>query len=230
MLFYLQYRAKSQNFNSKFALDVGIFSTVLGFVGARLFHVFYEYPEFYKNNPLEIFKLWKGGYVFLGGVVTAVVSGVLFLKWKKQVLSTWLDLFAPVLALGYGIGRWACFFQGCCYGKETDSVFGVHFKLLAEAGESFSRWPTQLMTSFIEIVLFFIIIIFEKQKKINRKPGQLFYLWLVGHGLNRMLMETLRDDPRGPLLGQLGISFWISGIMSAVGLYFMLHKTRKVGV
>lgn len=226
MLIYLRYRAQRLEFNPNVAIDIGIISAISGFIGARLFHVFYEYPEYYRLNPVDAFKLWNGGYVFLAGAITALGTGIFILKIKNKNYLPWLDLFAPVLALGYGLGRWACFLQGCCYGKETHSFLGLHFEQLQDAGESFARLPTQLITSSIELLIFFGLIGMEKQKKWQRSPGQLFYLWLIGHGANRMMMEVLRDDPRGPLLAHFGISFWLAMGWLFLGFVLMLRSLK----
>jgi phosphatidylglycerol:prolipoprotein diacylglycerol transferase len=38
---------------------------------------------------------------------------------------TYLDLIVPSIAIAQGFGRIGCFAVGCCYGKETDSVFCI---------------------------------------------------------------------------------------------------------
>lgn len=224
MFFYLKWRSRKKNFNVKLALDIGILSAIMGFLGARLFHAFYEMPEYYRENPVDIIKFWNGGYVFFAGLITAIISGIFVLRWKKQALTQWLDLFAPVLALGYSIGRWACFLQGCCYGKETTSSFGIHFPYLKEMGESYARWPTQVTTSLGELGLYIALLTFENQKLIKRKPGQVFYLWFMGHGINRMLMEFYRDDNRGPLIAGYGVSFWIAFGILFLGTFLLLKS------
>lgn len=227
MIIYLHWRSRKLKLNSHMALDVGIFSTLMGFVGARLFHVIYEAPSYYWENPSAIFKLWNGGYVFLAGALTSFISGSLYIKLKRLALLPWLDLFAPILALGYSIGRWACFLQGCCYGKASSSIWSVHFTNLAETGETTGRLPTQAITSLTEFLLFISLIVYEKINPRFKKPGQIFYIWLTGHGINRILMELLRDDPRGPLLANLGISFWIALILTIIGIILFSLSFRN---
>jgi len=210
MLFYLRWRARKYQFPVIKTLDLGIIVTIFGFIGARLFHVFYEYPSYYQKNPLAIFKIWEGGYVFLGGLIAGILSGLILIQWRKEKPLRYLDLFAPVIALGYSIGRLACFFQGCCYGKPTTSIFGLHFINLIHTGESFARFPTQLFASIGEFIVYLILISLEKKESIRKIKGQIFFYWMIGHGINRMFMEIYRDDPRGPLWLGMGISFWIA--------------------
>lgn len=226
LLIWLRFRSQQFGFQVKMALDVGIIGAVAGLIGARLFHVIYEYPEFYIEHPTFVFKLWEGGFVFLAGIFAGVIAGAIWVRKHNQNLLPWLDLFAPIMGLGYSLGRWACFFQGCCYGKVTESGIGVHFHNLELAGDFTARWPTQLIASAIEVVLVVSLLLFEKFKKDQRWPGQIFAFWLMGHGFNRMVMELLRDDPRGPLVLGLGISFWVA-IALVVGGVFMILRARS---
>jgi phosphatidylglycerol:prolipoprotein diacylglycerol transferase len=221
---WLKIRSQKFGLSTRLALDVGILSSIGGLLGARAFHVVYEAPQFYLQHPEFIFKLWQGGYVFMGGVLLGSFIGLLWLHYQKAAVYPWLDLFAPIVSLGYALGRWACFFQGCCYGKKTDSLWGVHFEVLKHAGEDFARYPTQLFASFGELVVFFTLLLLEKKKSQQLKPGQLFSLWLIGHGINRMFMEVLRDDPRGPLYLGFGISFWISAAALIVGVFIYVKR------
>jgi phosphatidylglycerol:prolipoprotein diacylglycerol transferase len=216
MLVWLRRRSRHRGLSVKLALDTAIIGTLAGFVAARLFHVFYEYPGFYLENPSYIFKLWEGGYVILPGLFVGAMVCIWWLRFLKQPLGVWLDVFAPVLALGYSLGRWACFFQGCCYGRTTESILGVHLEVLQQQGESFARYPTQIFASVGEIFLFVGLMLLERGFHRKLVAGQLFAFWMLGHGTNRIIMELFRDDPRGPLLVGLGVSFWF-----ALGFVFL---------
>ena len=226
LLFYwVKRRARTKGLSENVALDVGFIGAISGLIGARLFHVLYEYPEYYFNNPQLIFHFWQGGFVILPGLFFGFILGLMYLNWKKQTLSVWLDLFAPVIALGYVIGRWACFFQGCCYGKVTDSFLGVVFPVLQQQGLiNRPRIPTQILTSVGEFAVLLFLIYVEKKYK-NLKPGIIFVIWVVGHSINRILMEFLRDDPRGPLLFNWGISFWLSVLVIFPALVYGFRKS-----
>ena len=227
MLLWLQLRSRQKGFSPKDALDVGFFSAFVGLLGARLFYVFYEQPHYYFRNPLAVFKLWEGGFVFLPGTLFGLAAGLFVLHRRKQSLFPWLDLFAPVIGLGYSLGRWACFLQGCCYGYETQSALGIHFHSLNHQGETLTRYPTQVFASLGELGLVTLLLLLEKSQFQKWPSGILFGCWLVGHGLNRMFMEVFRDDPRGLLIRGLGVSFWIASVLVVSGFLLIILRSHR---
>ncbi len=206
---YYFYRLKKFPLKPSIAADLLFVLMVFGFIGARLFYVLYQEPEFYVQNLKQIFYVWNGGFVYYGGFLASVFAGILFLKLKKQNIFLWLDVSAPVAALSYGLGRLACFFNGCCYGAETDVFWGFKFPHLHGL-----RHPTQLYAVVYEIGVWLLLLLLEKKLNFMKAgKGALFFTWLLLHGVGRIVMETLRDDSRGELIFGFTISTWISLIL-----------------
>jgi phosphatidylglycerol---prolipoprotein diacylglyceryl transferase len=207
-LLVLVKRGEQQGFSRNRMLDVSLVIMITGFVGSRLFHVFVEEPAYYMTNPLLVFDIWRGGFVWYGGALVAGACGVLFLRWKRESIAPWLDLFAPIGALGYAIGRFACFATGCCFGKTVS---------LPEAlGGWTIRYPTQAFAVLFEATLFIVLLKIENARRLRKVPswlnekGQLFFFWLTGHAIGRLIMESFRGDPRGPEPLGLSVATWIS--------------------
>lgn len=214
-LFFLTHRwVQVLGQNVQVGLNLSLLIAVSGFIGGRLFHVFYEAWPYYRQFPSAIFMFWYGGYVFFGGMFLAGLSSALYLRWAKESFWLWFDILAPVLALGYGLGRFACFLAGCCYGSFCDFPWAVH-----------GRHPTQLYALLIEVSI--SVVLFQQvrstylRKTRSQIPGQdlktsfsahgkIALLWLLLHGLGRLLMESYRDDFRGAKPFGLSISTWIS--------------------
>src|SRR3989344_8472746 len=64
-------QAKREGLDPEAFLDVAVYVILAALVGSRLFHVLIEKPSYYFQYPLEIFKIWKGGYTFYGGMIPA---------------------------------------------------------------------------------------------------------------------------------------------------------------
>jgi phosphatidylglycerol:prolipoprotein diacylglycerol transferase len=199
------------------AIDLALVVLLGGFIGARLLHVFYEEPDFYRQHPLRVLEFWYGGFVYLGGLFGAALSAALFCEWRREPFWVWADLAAPPAALAYAIGRVGCFFNGCCYGRHCDLPWAVWM-------DGDHRHPTQLYATFGEGLTLLILLTLEP--RLRKKPGALFGLWLVLHGAGRIVMEHFRDDPRGPLLYGFSISTWISAALMGAGL--ALFSSRVV--
>ncbi len=197
-LFLLVRRADRSGLSRNRALDISLVLMISGFIGSRLFHVFFEEPAYYWARPWLVFDIWSGGFVWYGGALLGALCSALFVRfWVKEPLGRWLDLFAPVAALGYAIGRVACVLTGCCYGR-----------VFSWAGE-LDRHPTQSYAVAWELGVLAVLLLLERRVWL-RRPGQLFWLWLCLHACGRLMMESFRDDPRGPALLGLSISSWIS--------------------
>ncbi len=206
---------------------------ISGFLGSRLFHVFYEEPAYYWARPFLVFDIWSGGFVWYGGAVVSALSVVWFLKWKREPIGVWLDLFAPICAFGYAIGRMACVLTGCCYGRI------VHLSpfLSSFVGTELLRHPTQMYAVISELLALAILLQLETLRqnhrgplflrKLLREPGQLFLCWLVLHSVGRILMELFRDDPRGAAHLGLSIATWISFTVLIGAAVALLKKAGR---
>lgn len=205
--------ANDPKIDRKITFDLALIIMITGFIGGRLAHVFYEEFAFYQEFPLEIFKFWKGGFVFYGGFLLSLISVFAFLRFKKQNFYVWADFLAPYLGLTYALGRIGCFFEGCCYGSHCELPWAIA-----------NRHPTQLYMVVAELVLVAAIVLLNKKKQLT--TGLVFLLWVCGHSMNRFVIEFYREDDRGALIMNLSISQITSALIlvSALILIFKLKK------
>jgi phosphatidylglycerol:prolipoprotein diacylglycerol transferase len=207
-LLWLVRRAAHKDMDRATALDIAFAVMVGGFLGARLFHVFYELPEYYMARPIEIFKFWNGGFCFL---------------WRS------LSRFCLRICLGKveeterkSMGRSLCS-RGCFLLRTRPYWLSSEWVLLRKTLRSpleYQRPPPRscLCNSFgiwhFGNSTFFRTKVFQfTQKKwlSLHQPGRLFVLWMGLHGISRLFLESVRADDRGPALFlDLSISSLIS--------------------
>ncbi len=212
-------RAEHKRMPRLIAIDLTLIVLVAGFVGARLLHVTFEEPEYYRQAPAQIFAIWNGGFVFLGGLIAAALGAAFFCDWKREPFWLWADLAAPAAALAYAFGRVGCFLNGCCYGSECLLPWAVFMG-------GASRHPTQLYASAWELFTLFVLLTVERiarRDKLPIAPGSFFAIWLVFHGMGRLIMEHFRVDPRGDEIWGLSLSSWLSLILLGSGLALLLQ-------
>ena len=217
---FLVRRAESRGLTRNIALDLAMILMVFGMLGARLFHVFFEEPRYYLADPMRVFELWRGGFVWYGGALVGAVASVTYARYKMLPLGTWLDLFAPVAALGYALGRVACFLTGCCYGSVCTLSSGYKF-----------RHPTQLYAIAWELGSLWILLWLEKRRAAGdrwlKPSGRIFAAWLVMHGCGRIVMEAFRADPRGPEPLGLSLATWISMLLIVATLAISSTRSKR---
>lgn len=225
--------AKREQIPPAIVSDLAFWCVVSGILGARLLYVFY-YLSYFSHHPLEIFALWKGGLVFIGGVCLALLSGITYVR--RHHLDFWqlADLIAPGLALGQALGRIGCFSAGCCYGKPTNVPWAVVFKdphSLAPIG--IPLHPTQLYHSFACFLIAFILLWFRRRYFTARllnpaiKYGQVFGLYLILHSTQRFIIEFFRGDQRPVILGTLSFTQLLAVILALAGFIIFVFRNKS---
>lgn len=224
-IYWTYRRALKQRLSITLALDFSFVVLVAGFLGARLFHVFYEGWTYYENNPIDILKVWQGGFVYYGGLLVALFAGYVFAYLREVSFWRWADFFAPIGAFGYALGRLGCFFAGCCYGKTCHLPWAVEFHGVGLP--TGPRHPTQLYALGLEFLILILLLFLEK-KRVFKRTGLLFATWISTHALGRLLIEHYRDDDRGPLIWGLSVSSLISlGLIASATVLALVRKTSR---
>lgn len=198
-------------------------SMITGILGARIFYVVQFFHQ-YRNNLWNIIRIDQGGLVFYGGFLLALASVIIYCRLKKLDIISVLDVFVPALTAAHGLGRIGCFLNGCCYGRATDSWWGVKPPVgsaLEIAAGNLPLHPVQLLEAGENFLLciFFCWLL----RKVKR--GVSISLYLVIYGILRFVNETLRGD--NVLYGGLTPAQWIGILLSTAGcgmLYIFLRK------
>ena len=113
--------------NAEHVTTAALYSLIAGVVGARIFYVIHYWRQFKGKGAIEMLAVWKGGLELLGGVLLAILIIVLYMRAKKLPVRRYLDILGVGLMLALVFGRLGCFFNGCCYGKPTNSFISVRF-------------------------------------------------------------------------------------------------------
>ncbi|MCJ8347174.1 prolipoprotein diacylglyceryl transferase [bacterium] len=208
-------RSAELGIEEEIVYDLAIISIFSAILGARIAYVYLAWDH-YSQNLLEIIQIYRGGLVFFGGLIGGIIGGVSFWKYKKQEVLPMGDMIAISLSLGQGIGRIGCFFYGCCYGMviHADSMWsflGVRFPLHIHD----LRHPTQLYSALANILIsLFLYYVYRKGKLQGRVIVAYFYVY----GTFRFLIEVIRDDVRGTILGISSLT--TSQTVSVIGILF----------
>lgn len=205
-------------------VDVLIWGSIAGIVGARLYYVFSKW-SWYSAHPLEIPQIWHGGLAIYGGIIGGLIAGYIVCKKEKINVRNLLDMVGMSLLIGQGIGRWGNFANQEAFGVNTDSIFGMWSEKTAayiaesqafllehgiEADPMKPVHPTYLYESLWCLVGF--ILIYITLKKFRKFSGQMFLEYGIWYGAGRAVFEGMRTDSL--YLGNTDIR--VSQLLSAV--------------
>lgn len=213
---------KKKNFNKRNVLDMlicGCFAIAFGLVFAILFQNFYDFiahPQGYK---------WSFKMTFFGGLIGGVIAYlvtyyILNKKWNQDIKAI-LVIAPSAITLAHAIGRLGCFLAGCCYGKETNSIWGIYFPNIG-----LKVFPTQLYEMGFLLILSAILLFLTY--KFDFKYT--FVIYLISYSIFRFLIEFLRGDDRGFSLFGLSPSQIISILLLILSIplfFFLRNKVFK---
>jgi phosphatidylglycerol:prolipoprotein diacylglycerol transferase len=211
--------------------NLGIYGILVALVTSKLWLILSAW-SYYSANPHEVFStatLQSGG-TFYGGLAGGILWTLYYTWHEKLPLLPTLDVCAAPLALGHAIGRVGCFMAGCCFGKPTSLPWGVTFTSEIAARISGTPLnvplhPTQLYEAAAEFLNFLILFSIGRRW---RFPGQVIGGYLILYGVERGLLEFLRDDPGRTLLFNNAVSLMqiVSAVMLVAGLFLWSRGLR----
>jgi len=228
-------RAKKFGFDSDRILDLAFIGIISAFAGAKALYILVNFSDFLEEPLSYIFN--RGGFVFLGGLLTGSIAGAIYLRWKKLPFLEIGDIVVPSIALGHAFGRIGCFMAGCCFGR-VSSVFGIRFPAGSVCYDAhvfsgqispMSAWslpviPTQLISSGANLAIFFYLIWALKRRRFS---GEIFYLYLILYSISRFLQEFLRGDiERGVFWGGFSTAQIMVAILFAVAVFFRYRQSK----
>lgn len=187
-------------------LDVLLYGTVAGIIGARLYYVAFEWDS-YKNDLLSIFRIWEGGLAIYGGIIGGILAAYFVCKKNGLNFLKLLDLFGMSVLIGQGIGRWGNFTNQEAFGINTELPWGmwsekisnyinINYATLSANGIDMEASKPVHPTFLYESVwcLLGFLILYIVCKRFRKFDGQLILGYGVIYGLERAVVEGLRTD------------------------------------
>jgi phosphatidylglycerol:prolipoprotein diacylglycerol transferase len=221
-------RAEKRGLDSARILDLGIYIIISALVGAKLLLFITDFQTF-RNDPRELLTLARSGGVFYGGLILAVTVALWYIRKVGLPLWTTCDVFAPGIALGHVIGRFGCFFAGCCYGKPTKMPWGITFTdpfAAANVGTPLGipLHPTELYEAGAELLILAVLLITER--KGHPFAGRTFWLYMLLYAISRFIIEIFRGDERGTVF-MFSTSQFISVILAPLAIVMLVSLARR---
>lgn len=208
--------SKKKDSNSDTIYNLAIIALIVGFIGAKLLYCMVEIKSL-LSNPIQ--ALSGNGFVVYGGIIGGVLAAIIYCKLKNVSFLQYFDLLVPSVAIAQGFGRIGCFLAGCCYGRRTDSFFGISFQNSSIAPNQVKLIPTQLFSSAGDFFIAIVLLIYARK---SRKMARVGALYLILYSFGRFIIEFFRSDYRGSI-GILSTSQFISlaSLVIGISLFFL---------
>ena len=208
--------------------DIIIYLILGIIIGGRLGYVVFYNLEYYSQNILETFQMWKGGMSFHGGLIGVIIATAIFSKIKKINFLNLSDLIACAAPIGLLLGRIANFINAELYGKISNLPWAVIFP----GAGNLARHPSQIYEAILEgIVLFIIINFLAIKKELLLKTGYISGLFLVLYSVMRIFSEIFRepDEQLGYFFSYFSMGILLSFITILAGciIIFFAKKNEK---
>ncbi len=235
--------------------EIIMLAAVFGIIGSRLFSILENFSDFIQDPIGQIVS--GSGLTIYGGLILAFLV-IYFYAGRKGIKPIhMMDIAAPALILGYGVGRMGCQFSG-------DGDWGIVNKLSKPSWFPFPDWtwsnhyprnvlnqgtlipdcvgnychqlvPGVFPTPIYEIIYSIIgfAIIWSLRKRI-KTPGIIFFIYLLLTGIGRFFVEFIRVNPRYNYFGfDLSQAQYIAMafiLIAITGLFYLGRKKQPAKV
>lgn len=174
--------------------DISIAVLMGGILGSKLLMIV---VDMIHGEPLsEVFSLGtlRAGGAIHGGVILGLLTFFWRMRKLKLPLDATMDALVPGIALGQAIGRWGCFFAGCCYGTECHLPWAVTFTSpdISQGTPLFMPiHPVQLYNSLANFSIMGLLLLIGRKRKFKGQVGASYFLL---EGFGRTITEFWRGD------------------------------------
>jgi phosphatidylglycerol:prolipoprotein diacylglycerol transferase len=224
-LWLASWKAKKTGQDPDTYFDLAIIAIICSLIGARIYYVAFRW-DIYKGDLPAILNIRQGGLAIYGGVIAAILTTFIFSRVKKIPFGRLCDTAGLGLILGQIIGRWGNFFNREAFGGYTDNLLAMQLPVSAVRAEDLTEellahtavvdgityvqvHPTFLYESLWNLALLILLLVFFNRRSFE---GEVFLWYLLGYGVGRFWIESLRTDQ----LLLPGIGYPVSRVVAAV--------------
>lgn len=173
---------RSLGINWRQRLGLGFGALCGAMVGAKLPFLFADWDRFLDGSAW-----FADGKTIVVGLVGGYL-GVEAAKWSMGLTLRTGDTFVIPVALAIAVGRWACFYAGCCYGAPTELPWGVVFP----AVDQVPRHPAQLYEFLFHLTAAGVFAGFQRAAWFRYEQIKLY---IIGYAVYRFVSEWWRPEP-----------------------------------
>lgn len=215
-LFLAIQEGKRFNISQEFFMDLLLLGVPSAIIGARIYFVAFTWDD-YKDNFIDVFKIWEGGIAIYGALIGAIICGIIYFRYKGYPFWRIVDICAPGLLAGQMIGRWGNFINQEAYGGVIEESFlrdKLHlpdFIVNQMYIQDAFHHPTFLYESLWSLLGILLLMVLRRQKFV--RAGEIFLSYFIWYSIGRFYIEALRTDSLG-FNGSSGVASFVDALWS----------------
>jgi len=234
LLVYLQLQSKRSRERTAMSIDQAqefvVYAMIGVIVGGRLLYLIADmltpaaaggHPfSYYVQNPLQIIAIWTGGMAFHGGLIGAIVAGMIFIRRQHLNWARIGDETVLWMPLAIALTRVANFINDELPGRLTDSPLGMLFPAYPDG----YRYPSVLFEA-AGMLLIALPVLWLLHAWSGRRDGFIFWAFIALYGAVRTVVEFFRQ-PGIVWLGLTGAQY-LTIAMLVLGVVMMIVAQRQ---
>lgn len=210
-------------------IDLVVIATPVAIIFARIYYVIFEW-DLYRDGPLwKMIAVWEGGIAIHGALIGAVLTAILYARYKNISFFQLADIAAPSIILGQAIGRWGNFMNQEAHGGpisqttyENFHQYLPDFIMNQMCIDGMMYHPTFLYESVWNFIVFGFLLLLRKY---NPLRGEVFLSYVILYSIGRIFIEAMRTDSLW--LGPIKQAQFFSLILIVGALIIIIYRRKK---
>lgn len=235
--------ATKRGYYKDMVFDIAIVCIPLAIVGARAYYIIFDIlgnPNHGHWGFKEILGIGTGGLAGLaiyGGLIGAVIGGIIVHFWKRKKplqerasFFQMADLAFPLIILSQAIGRWGNFVNQEAFGNAVTNPSLQWFPYAVYIDAQHGWYQATFFYESICNLIGFALLMWLYVGKHKSFDGFITYCYCIFYGIVRFFIEELRSDSL--YFAGIKVSRLLSAILVVFGIVMILthmYRARAAG-
>ena len=218
--YLMKRRAANLDIDQRKVGDLFFWVAVGALAGGRIAHAVPNIQN-YLAYPFDLIQI-NGGMYFYGGLAGGLAVGVWY-TWRRKIPFLGVaDLYGVYAPLAIALTSFGCLLGNTCYGRLAPPPLGILFPGLTQ-----HRYPSELYEGLLAFLLFGALLWLSQR---HPARGVLFFAFLLGYAVNRILIDPTRIDLGGQIATADPYISTAVALVAVSGLWLVMRRGRGFGL
>lgn len=217
--FLLWRSAKKADLSVEIVFDWAMVMTIFAIIGGRLFFIISHFSAFAPDIFRWIHFIRYPGISSQGALLTSILAGLYFLKTKKVIISSYLDVLVLPLLYFMLFTQFGCLVNNCIMGTASRLPWGIRILGISQITHPLSLY----------FLISFLILIYLFKKAAIFRQGTYFLGFLTSYFFINFALDNLAANALYWRGLNLKVVFNLFGFLLSFTLLLMMLGPKRVG-